>query len=192
MSETWLMMLIRLQLGARGPHDAARDHAGLGEQRLPGQGDVLRRGAVEVESLALAVLRHHHDARLDRGARVARVDLLAVDDHLAGVGAVGARDGPHRLGASGSDEPGDPEYLARVHLEVDVGEHAVPAEVAHLKDRAVVRRWRRLVRVGELAPDHRVDEVGPRHAAGVPGGHPLAVAQADDAVGDTSSRRWEM
>ena len=115
---------------------------------------------------------------------------LAVDLDLPGIRAVGAVQQPDELGATRSEEAGDADDLALVHVEVGGLEHAAAADSGRAQHgragavddpRGHGRDGGELV---ELAADHLRDQ---RLAGKVRRGvlaDELAVAQDRDAIGD--------
>ena len=114
----------------------------------------------EGQAVALAILGEVGDPVLDRVARRADRDRLAVDQDLAGLRPVGGEDGAHDLGPAGPDEAGDAEDLAAMELEADVPHLAAEVEAAHLEhDRRVDRLGQLGRRLEDGPPDHHADDL---------------------------------
>jgi len=106
---------------------------------------VLADRELEQQAEALAVLGEQAQAGVHRAARVAALQLNAVDVDRAALAAVCAEDRAQQLAAPGAQQAGDAEDLAGAHLEGDRLFHAGRPEALHLQphllaDRAVGRR----------------------------------------------------
>src|SRR5690625_3304077 len=88
---------------------------------------VLNRGG-EHQSLALAVLGHVPDPRGDCPRYVASAQAASGNGHGARVVGVGSGNGAQHLGASGTDQAGQPDDLAGLDGEAHVVERAPPGE----------------------------------------------------------------
>ena len=100
-----------------------------------GQRHVAGGGQQRNETLAAAVLRHKAEARPDAlfGGGLA-VGLPVKGDAPFGEG-VDAVDGPHQLGASGTDQTAEAQDFALVQRKADVVEVAQVGQVLHLEQR---------------------------------------------------------
>ena len=134
-----------------------------------------------------AVLRHHHNASSHCVSWTPELDRLPFDEDFAGVRTVSTCDRADDFSASSADKTGDPEDLALGHREVDVLEHSTATKIPDLDHRLVTGRLRFLMRVNDIAADHRLDELIGLHIAGVPGFHDPAVAHADDFIRDVAN-----
>ena len=119
-----------------------------------------RDGEVGDDALGAPVLGGEGDPVADRVPRRRDPDGLAVDLDLAGVGAVGAVEQPDQLGPSGTEEPGDPDDLAVVDVDVGRLEDAAPADPGRSQHG---RRGAVDVALGDLRDGLELDESRPDH-----------------------------
>ena len=137
--------------------------------------------------MRLAVLRHQHDAVVERVAGPVEPQDIAADLDASGGDRVGAGDRAHEFGAAGADNSGDAEHFAGPDREADVLERAIVAGQALDLDQR--RRRRRRLDVGkhpvERSADHLLDQRLDRNLRVVVVRHQPSVAQHRDPVGDT-------
>ena len=109
---------------------------------------------------------------------------------LAGLGSVGTVEQSYELGAPRPEQPGDPDHLAVVDVDVGRLERAAPADAGRSQDGCAGavdlavgdrRQCRELV---QLPADHLRDELTARKVVHGVFADELAVAQHGDAVGD--------
>ena len=104
--------------------------------RLPPEIHVLH----DVEVVAKSeILVDDLDAEVHRVLRPRDVDLLALEEDLAGIRAVNARDRLDQRRLAGAVVADERRHLAAVHVEVDVGECLDRAE--GLRDVAELEEW---------------------------------------------------
>src|SRR5581483_5419831 len=96
----------RDQLARPATLAAQRQHPEAGDAVQVRQRDVVDDRAEHEQTLALAVLREHDDAVVDRLARRAQANAPALHLDLALLGPVGAEDRARDLGAPAADQPG--------------------------------------------------------------------------------------
>ena len=123
-------------------------------------------------------------------------DRLAVDNHPAGVEAVGPEDGARHLGAAGADQPGDAENLAATHGKRHVVENRSVrvlgvAAAGKAFDRERHRSEIAVLAMGEegvdVATDHLANDAVDRRAGDRTAADLLAVAEHRVAVAKLAS-----
>ena len=92
---------------------------------LEANGDVLANRHVREQH---GLLRHHIDAVREGGLRVRDVDLVAIDDDLAGIRRVDAHDDLHERGLAGAVATNQGQNLSVVDLKADALEDRVRTE----------------------------------------------------------------
>ncbi|BAB51502.1 mll4969 [Mesorhizobium japonicum MAFF 303099] len=167
---------------------ACRDQRTPGMRRQIGQRNVLGDRQVEQDAGQLAVFRHQENAVRDGVGRRTQHKRLAVELERAAEAAVDAEEHAGELSAAGADEAGKAEDLAAPDIEVDR-----PAGIGRGADgfgrkchgARGTRGLGGLLALLQHAPDHQLDHLVVVDVALAQRAGQHAVAQHDDAVGDT-------
>ena len=156
---------VGLDLQPAGPRPGGGVLRGGGEQARAGEtapddrGDVAGDGAVDDQALVAPVLGDEGDAGTDRGARAPWAHPPSAQGDGAPVVGVDAEDGPGDLAATGSDEAGQADDLARADGEGDVVELAGGGEALHVEDHLADLGRRLGEQLGDLAAHHAGDDL---------------------------------
>ena len=159
--------------------DAALHLHGQARQR-----GVFPDGHIEDQAKQLPVFGDQAETCADGVGRRVLFQLFAVDDDLAAVQRVDAKDRAHDLAAARADQPGKAEDLTAVERKADVLHHLARIQMLCLEhgfaDLGIALR----VDIVERAADHHVDELRLGTVLRVDRADAFAVAQDRDAVAD--------
>jgi hypothetical protein len=110
----------------------------------------------------------------------------AIDHDLAVIPSVDAVDQSQQLAATGPDEPGDAQHLARAKLEGGVLHVGQATHAPYLQDDLVAAGRTLGEQLLELSADHELDQVIRRGARGQAGRDRRTLAQHGHPVADAS------
>ncbi|MNF73397.1 hypothetical protein D3C84_553960 [compost metagenome] len=158
----------------------------MGIARQRHQGEVLGQPELQVQPLALAILRQIGEPLAHGGARAVDAHLLAGQLDPARLALAQAEDGLEGLGATGPHQSREAIDLAAAHLEIEVCHPAGDAEPAHREGdlRALRRRQSGGEHVRHLAPHHEVGHLLASEGRRLPPADEATIAHDHHLVGD--------
>lgn len=179
----------RLDIARRqGLGFAARDRPSPAAPGLQGQCDVLAHRQIADDAIGLALLWAHAEALGDGILGGVQGDALPVDQSLAAVGAVDAKEQPRGFGPARTQQPGHAHYLAWPDRQIEGRDAAALAVVPEAEGRlglgclgwGIAMRHR----FGQVAAQHQSHQIAARQIGQGPAADHAAIAQHRHPVGD--------
>src|SRR5207244_405185 len=112
--------------------------------------------------MQLTVFRHEAQPQADCVARIANVDLLAFNAHVATVYRIGAEQRADQLRAPGAHQPGETQDLAAMKHKTYVMQHTCASQVADFEQRLTDFYVLFGIQRRQLAADHLANELSRR------------------------------
>src|SRR5699024_1989899 len=159
-----------------------RDHTAIGHTVEVCKFDVLRDALVEQQTLGLAVLGDETDARVNGVAGVVNLDLGTVDKDFTFHNRQIAEDGLHDLGASGTHQTADTQYLTGVYREINAVEERFVRQIFHAQHFITDGQVTLREALADGTADHHLNDIVHRDVLDVAGVDVLTVTQDGDAV----------